>query len=74
MKRRVDTVSVEGVQERILTLRGIKVLLDADLARVYGRLHKAVERTVSPKPKQVSRGLCLPTYRWRVRPDKIATH
>lgn len=43
-----SVVTVEGIQKRIFLLRGQKVMLDADLAQLYGvmsgRLNEAVKR------------------------------
>jgi hypothetical protein len=43
MKRKA---AVERVQRRIVTVRGLKVLLDADLAQLYGVSTKALNQAV----------------------------
>ncbi|MEO6991995.1 MAG: ORF6N domain-containing protein, partial [Lacunisphaera sp.] len=51
---RSDSVPTEFIQQRILVIRGKRVLLDADLARFYGvatfNLNKAVSRNPSRFP------------------------
>jgi phage regulator Rha-like protein len=46
MKRKAEAVSVGRIQRRILTLRRVKVLLDADLAELYGVSTKALNQAV----------------------------
>jgi len=50
----VSIVSVEQVQTRILTIRGQRVILDADLANLYGvptkRLNEQVKRNIRRFP------------------------
>ena len=50
----VSIVSVEQVQARILTIRGQRVILDADLAALYGvttsRLNEQVKRNIERFP------------------------
>ena len=49
------TVPMERVENRILTIRGHRVMLDADLAEVYGvptkRLNEAVRRNAARFPE-----------------------
>jgi hypothetical protein len=40
------TVTIEGIQNRILLVRGQKVLLDADLAALYGVETRALNQAV----------------------------
>lgn len=48
-------VKIGGIQQRILLIRGIKVLLDADLAEAYGvstrRLNEQVRRNLDRFPR-----------------------
>jgi len=50
-----DLVPVEQIQSRILVLRGVRVLLDADLAALYGvptkRLNEQVKRNARRFPE-----------------------
>lgn len=42
MKKRASLVPAESIDSRILTIRGQRVILDADLAAIYGGHHQAV--------------------------------
>ncbi len=46
MKKRAPTTPPNSVQTRILTIRGQKVILDADLAAIYGVKTKALNQAV----------------------------
>ncbi len=46
MKDALPAVSMERIEERIYTVRGQRVMLDADLAEVYGVETKALNRAV----------------------------
>ena len=54
MKKRAPTTPPDSVQTRILTIRGQKVILDADLAAIYGvttkRLNEQVKRNAKRFP------------------------
>jgi hypothetical protein len=56
-----------GVDARILELRGVQVLLDSDLAEIYGvttsALNQAVKRNASRFPED---------FRFRLTPDEFA--
>ena len=53
-KHKTQIVLVEAVERQILTVRGERVMLDADLARVYGvstkRLNEQVKRNIARFP------------------------
>ena len=59
-----DIIPVEHIESKILTIRGQKVILDADLAAIYGvktkALNQAVKRNIDRFPLdfvfQLSRG------------------
>ena len=46
MKRKLPIIPTESLEKRILTLRGEKVILDLDLAEVYGVTTKALNQAV----------------------------
>ena len=50
-----EIIPVERIQSRIVVLRGQRVLLDADLARLYGvptkRLNEQVKRNIRKFPE-----------------------
>lgn len=54
MKKRVPVVSTDSLESRILTIRGRKVILDSDLAVIYGvttkRLNEQVKRNTKRFP------------------------
>jgi hypothetical protein len=52
MKKRVPTTPTDPVASRILTLRGRKVILDSDLAAIYGVETKALNRAVKRNAKR----------------------
>lgn len=60
-KRRMPAVStaVAAIEERILTLRGQKVLLDSDLAALYGVSRKAA-RGAAEEPCALPLGFRVP--------------
>jgi predicted amino acid-binding ACT domain protein len=63
MKSKLTVVSVEAVQSRIVALRGQKVLVDADLAAIYGvptkRLNEQVKRNARRFPEDFAFQLTL---------------
>jgi hypothetical protein len=50
------TPLVQGVERKILLVRGHKVLLDADLAAVYGVETRALNQAVKRNPERFPRG------------------
>ena len=54
MKKKISSKSIENVQRMILTIRGQKVILDADLSKIYGvstkRLNEQVRRNIKRFP------------------------
>ena len=55
MKRRKDFIPIERIEDQIHTVRGKRVMLDADLARLYGvttsRLNEQVSRNAERFPE-----------------------
>jgi len=56
-----DLVPAEFVERRILSIRGLNGIIDADLAELYGVETKA-QSSHSSQQRQVPRGLRLPPY------------
>lgn len=52
MKKRAPIVPTDSVESRILTLRGQKVILDSDLAAIYGVETKALNRAAKRNAKR----------------------
>jgi hypothetical protein len=46
MKRRAQSIPADSVESRILTISGQKVILDSDLAAIYGVTTKALNQAV----------------------------
>lgn len=52
MKKRAQIIPAESVESRILTIRGQKVILDSDLAAIYGVTAKRLNEQVKRNPKR----------------------
>jgi len=52
MKKRAQIIPTDSVESRIFTLRGQKVILDSDLAAIYGVETKALNRAVKRNSKR----------------------
>lgn len=52
MKKRVPIIPRDSLDSRILTIRGQKVILDSDLAAIYGVETKALNRAVKRNAKR----------------------
>ena len=66
-KARTTAVAAEHIERRILTVRGQRVMLDSDLAEMYGvptsRLNEAVERNRERFPRDFAFQLTLQEFR-----------
>lgn len=60
-----SVVTVEGIQKRIFLLRGQKVMLDSDLAGLYGVEIKAFNRAVKR-----NRERCPADFRFQLRKEE----
>lgn len=60
------TPPVQGIQSKILLVRGHKVLLDADLAAVYGVETRALNQAVKRNP-----GRFPPDFMFRLSPKEL---
>ncbi len=54
-----EVVKYEQVKDRIITLRGEPVLLDADVAALYGVETKHVNQAVRNNPRNSLKAICL---------------
>ena len=54
-----NSISVETIQEKILFIRGVKVLLDRDLAQMYGVETKQLKRAVRRNSRRFPRDFML---------------
>lgn len=53
---KVQTISMEDVQDKIIILRGQRVLLDRDVAELYGVGTKEINQAVKNNPKKFPYG------------------
>ena len=58
-------IPAERIAQQIILLRGQKVMLDSDLAELYGVGDTGAESGRQPQPGQVPRGLHVPANRRR---------
>ena len=65
----------ENLQERIIEIRGQKVLLDSDVAEIYGVDTKRINEAVSRNPEKFPDGylLELDKKEWEIMKSQIAT-
>ena len=49
-------IKIEQVEEKILMLRGVRVILDADVAKLYGVETKEINQAVKNNPRKFSEG------------------
>jgi len=75
-----DLVTIEKVENRIYTIRGQKVMLDSDLAALYGvltkNLNKAVKRNIEKFPPEFMFQLSdkeLEDLRFQIGTTKLST-
>ena len=58
MKKK-DIIKIEQVEEKILTLRGVRVILDADVATLYDVETKEINQAVRNNPKKFPKGYVI---------------
>ena len=54
-----DIIKIEGVKEVIITLRGENVILDSDVAKLYGVETRIVNQAVKNNPEKFPKGYVL---------------
>lgn len=52
-------IKIEQVEEKILMLRGVRVILDADVAKLYGVETKEINQAVKNNPKKFPKGYVI---------------
>lgn len=60
MKRK-KIIKIEQVEEKILVLRGVRVILDADVAKLYGVETREINQAVKNNPKKFPKGYVFTT-------------
>lgn len=58
MKKK-EIIKIEQVEEKILMLRGIRVIIDADVAALYGVETREVNQAVKNNPKKFPKGYVI---------------
>ena len=58
MKKK-EIIKIEQVEDKILTLRGVRVIIDADVAALYGVETKEVNQAVKNNPKKFPKGYVI---------------
>ena len=54
-----DIIKIEQVEEKILMLRGVRVILDADVAKLYGVETKVINQAVKNNQKKFPEGYVI---------------
>ena len=60
MKKK-EIIKIEQVEEKILILRGVRVIIDADVAALYGVETREVNQAVKNNPKKFPKGYVFTT-------------
>ena len=55
MKKK-EVIKIEQVEEKILILRGVRVIIDADVAALYGVETREINQAVKNNPKKFPKG------------------
>ena len=55
MEERNEIITVEGIRNRVYMIRGMQVMLDSDLAEIYGYEAKYLNRQVKKQHQSVPR-------------------
>ena len=58
MKKK-EIIKIEQVEEKILMLRGVRVIIDADVAALYGVETREVNQAVRNNPKKFPKGYVI---------------
>jgi hypothetical protein len=70
-----NPISIENFQASIIGIRGIKVLLDSDVARIYGVETKRINEAVRNNPEKFPQGYIveLTAKEWATLKSKYST-
>jgi hypothetical protein len=70
-----NPISIENLQSAIIEIRGIKALLDSDVARIYGVETKRINEAVRNNPEKFPQGyiLELTSKEWAGLKSKFST-
>ena len=56
MKKQVGAIDFSGIEKAIVTVKGQNVLIDSDVAGIYGVLTKEVNQAVKNNPEKFPSG------------------
>jgi len=56
MKKQVKAIDFSGIEKAIVTVKGQNVLIDSDVASIYGVLTKEVNQAVKNNPEKFPSG------------------
>ena len=70
-----DIIKFSEVEESIITLRGQKVILDSDVAKLYGVETKRINEAVKNNPEKFPDGYVLQVEKseWEIMKSKFST-
>jgi len=71
----MDILKNNSVEERIITMRGISVILDSDVAELYGVETKRINEALKNNPEKFPNGYIIPLNKdeWKNLKSKIST-
>jgi len=71
----MDILKFNSVEEKIITIRGISVILDSDVAELYGVETKRINEALKNNPEKFPTGYIIPLNKdeWKNLKSKIST-
>jgi phage regulator Rha-like protein len=71
----MNILKFNSVEEKIITIRGISVILDSDVAELYGVETKRVNEALKNNPEKFPEGYIIPLNNdeWAILKSKIST-
>jgi len=75
MPEKIENLSAQDIESKIITIREQKVILDSDVAKLYGVATKGVNEAVSNNPAKFPEGyiIYLTANEWSNLKSKIST-
>jgi hypothetical protein len=70
-----DIIKFESIEDRIVEIRGQKVLIDADVAEIYGVETKRINEAVKNNPEKFPQGYVIELHKseWEELKSKFST-
>jgi len=71
----MDILKLNSVEEKIITIRGISVILDSDVAELYGVETKRINEALKNNPEKFPSGYIIPLNKdeWKILKSKFST-